>query len=323
MKMFNRRKQAAQSTGNPVLRGRDSQRRPMPVVGQNRTFSYYAARSQSEVAFGRETAQEKPPIRRLPTRLQRLRKHSGWLLAFMVALAGLIYELQLSTLPKVVSLVSATEAPFLQESQVYQLAAQQMFAESAANRNKLTVDANAIAARLRERFPELQEVSIALPILGDRPTIYIRPAAPAMVLAASNGTYIVDENGRALADAKAGTNISRLRIPSVTDQSGLAVELGQQVLPRSATAFISRITGQLRSQQLNPQSMTLPAAAGELDVYIAGKPFFVKFNLEKGGAESALVQSGTLLAVLKKLEREAKQPAQYIDVRLEGRAYYK
>lgn len=323
MKLFLRRNRAGQNRDTNMLRGRDPQRNIAGNVGQNRTFSYYAARSQSEVAIGREAAQEKPPIRRLPTRFQRLRKHSGWLLGMLLVMAAIVYELQLSTTPKVVSLVSSSEATFLQESHVYQQAAQQLFAESAANRNKLTVDASAIAYRLRQQFPELQEVSVALPVIGDKATVFVRPAAPAMVLAASNGTYIIDENGRALAEAKAGTNLQRLNVPSVTDQSGLAVELGKQVLPRSATAFISTVAEQLKARKIGVQSMTLPAAAGELDVYIANRPYFVKFNIEKGTEDSAMVQAGTLLAALKKLDREGRTPAQYVDVRLEGRVYYR
>lgn len=323
MKLFRRNKQTEQLRTVGGQRPRDPLRRDVPSVGQNRTFSYHAARLQSDFNTGRETVQAKPPLRRLPSRFQRLRKHSGWLLAIIVVLSLTVYELQLSTTPKVVSLATSSDVPFLQDSSVYQQTARLMFAESAANRNKLTVNANDIAVRLQKRFPELQEVSVSLPIIGATPTIFVRPAEPAMVLASGNGTFIVDENGRALAEATAGTNLRRLQVPSVTDQSGLGVKLGKQVLPRSAAAFIGTIATQLKAQKMTVQSMTLPAAAGELDVYISGKPFFIKFNLEQGTEDVALRQVGTLIAVLKKLEREGVRPSQYVDVRLEGRAYYK
>lgn len=323
MKLFRRNKRNGQPRPAAGQRLRDPLRRDAPNVGQNRTFSYHAARLQADFNTGRETVQEKPPLRRLPTRFQRLRKHSGWLLTMSIVLSVTIYELQLSTTPQVVSLAASSDAPFLQDASVYRQAARQMFAESAANRNKLTVDAGGIAQRLQERFPELQETSVSLPVIGNTPTIFVRPAEPAMVLASSNGTFIVDENGRALAEATAGTNLHRLQVPSVTDQSGLGIKLGKQVLPRSAAAFIGTVTGQLKAQKMNVQSMTLPAAAGELDVYITGKPYFVKFNLEQGTEDVALRQVGALVAVLKKLEREGRAPTQYIDVRLEGRAYYK
>ena len=65
--------------------------------------------------------------------------------------------------------------------------------------------------------------------------------------------------------------------------------------------------------------MTLPPAASELDVKIAGKPYFVKFNLQ---ADDARRQAGTFLATQAQLQRKGITPAQYIDVRVEGRAYY-
>ena len=292
---------------------------PATGYGQNRTFSYHAVRSQAEVNIGRELPQNKP-LRRLPTRLQRIRKHSLWLTVTVLVLLAIGYQLQLSTTPRVISLATSSDAPSLQDVTVYQKAAHELFGDSAANRNKLTVNASDIASRLQQRYPELQEVSLAVPLVGSTPTLYVKPAEPALVLAATNGTFIVGENGRALSQVGSGAAVGRMQIPSVTDHSGLAVKAGQQVLPRSATAFISTVNDQLKLHNISVQSMTLPAAAGELDVYPTGKSYFVKFNLEQGSEDSVLIQVGTLLAVLKK---QQSAPTQYVDVRLEGRAYYK
>jgi cell division septal protein FtsQ len=322
MNLFRRRKQ--NQLASPVSRrSPDPQRRSDNSYTQNRAFSYYAARSQSELTTGREPLQSKPPLRRLPTKFHRLRKQAGWLLLAMFGFALVVYDLQLSTVPKVVTLSSSANALFLQPTAIYRDAAHQMFAASAANRNKLTVDAARIASDLQQKFPELQDVSISLPVFGGTPVVYIKPAEPSMVLTASNGTYIIDENGRALAVATAGTNLNRLQVPTVTDQSGVKIELGKQVLPRNATAFITTVTDQFKRQKITVQSMTLPVAAGELDVYVSGQPYFVKFNIEQGGEDEALVQTGTFIATMKQLAKQGTTPATYIDVRLEGKAYYK
>jgi hypothetical protein len=295
-------------------------------MGQNKTFSYYASRSQSEVATGREALQNKPAIRRIPTRFQRLRAHAGWFMLGLAVIAVVIYELQLSTTPRVVALTPSSDAPFLQDSATYQREAQKLFEASAANRNKLTLNTTEITAMMRQKFPELEEVSILLPVLGSTPTMYVRPADPSLVLAATNGTFVVDEYGRALAELKnnaSATQLGKLGVPTVTDQSSLSAKLGQQVLPSDATKFIATVMGQLKAKGVSVQSMTLPAAAGELDVYISGQAYFVKFNLQEGGAEVADVQAGTFLAVKHQLEQQGKQPSQYIDVRLDGRAYWK
>ena len=302
---------------NPVRTG------TIPRAGQNRTFSYAANRSAADFNTGREALQNKPPIRRLPTRLQRLQRHFGWLLAGVVIIGLVVYEMQLSTTPKVVSLVQASDAPYLQDNAVYAAKAAQLFNASAANRNKLTVDASNIAAQLKKQFPELQDVSVSLPLIGSQPTVYIKPADPALVLSSGGETYLIDENGRAVAETSAGMSFSKMKVPTVTDQSGLRVDVGQQILPRSATTFVSTVVAQLKAQHIAVQSLVLPASASELDVYIAGQPYFVKFGMHDADAEAAALQAGSYVAVSKQLARQGTTPSQYIDVRLEGRAYYK
>ncbi len=307
-------------TNQPRPRNRDA-----PRLNQNRTFSYAANRSQTECNTGREAVQNKPPLRQLPAKVQKLRKHFGWLLAGVVFVGLVGYEVQLSTTPKVVSLVQTSDAPFMQDSGVYARKASELFDATAANRNKLTVDSSQIAAQLKREFPELQDVSVLLPLFGDQPTIYIRPAEPALMLSAGSGTFVIDENGRAVAEAATGSSSSMttLRIPLVTDQSGIQVKAGSQVLPRSSTVFIRTVVAQLKAQKIGIKSLVLPAVASELDVYVLDAPYFVKYNMHDANAQTAALQAGTYAATLKHLAKQGIVPTQYIDVRLEGRAYYK
>ena len=294
-----------------------------PRSGQNRTFSYSANRLGTDFNTGREAVQTKKPLRRLPGRLQRLRRHFGWLVISIVIIGLLVYEMQLGTMPRVVSLVQASDAPFLQDSSVYARKASALFGSSAANRNKLTVDSSRIASELETQFPELQDVSVSLPLIGDQATLYIRPAEPALLLSANGSTIVIDENGRVVGEATAAMSFKGLQIPSVTDQSGLQAKVGQQILPRTAVTFISTVVSQLKSQKIKVLSLTLPTAASELDAYIEGQPYFVKFNMHDANTEAAALQTGTYIAVSKQLTREGTKPRQYIDVRLNGRAYYK
>jgi hypothetical protein len=66
-------------------------------------------------------------------------------------------------------------------------------------------------------------------------------------------------------------------------------------------------------------SMILPAGTSELDVHLAGQPYFVKFNLNNNDPRQ---QAGTFLAAIANLQKNHITPAQYIDVRVDGRAYY-
>jgi hypothetical protein len=66
--------------------------------------------------------------------------------------------------------------------------------------------------------------------------------------------------------------------------------------------------------------MTLPPATSELDVRVAGQPYFIKFNLQSGDARQ---QAGTFLATQSHLQSQNIVPSTYIDVRVDGRSYYK
>ena len=304
-----------------ALPGRGRDRSLLPKAVQNRTFSYYANRSQTDYNLGREAVASKPPLRHLPGRIERLRRHFGWLLVIVIAVGGLSYELQLSTQPSVVSTVQAADAPFLRPSRVYAQAASKLLISSAANRNKLTVDATGIAAALKRQFPELEDVAVSLPLLGDQPVIYIKPATPAVVLANSNGSFVLDDSGRVVARL-AGQQSTAVHAPVIRDASGLAVSVGHQILPKSVVSFISTLSQQLKAQSVTVGSLSLPAAASELDANIQGRPYIVKFNLHAASAESAQLQAGSYVAVSKQLDGQGITPKQYVDVRLQGRVYY-
>lgn len=303
--------------------------RRTPPIDRTRTFtqtfSYHASRAQTELNTGRETWSDKPGHRTVPSQLQRIRMHWhwAWLAGGALLIAGVVLQLQLSNIPKVVSLIPASDAPFLQDSVVYQQAATKLIESSVVNRNKLTINTLGIADTLKQQFPELQSVTVTLPLLGDAPIIYLRPADPALILVTANKSFIVDKRGRALAEVQSQAQLMRLRLPTVTDQSNLSFKYGDQALSRQTTAFIQTIARQHAAQKAEIQAMTLPSAASELDVYLTGKSYFIKYNLQHADEQSANLQAGSYAAVTRHLTTKDIVPSHYVDMRLQGRAYYK
>jgi hypothetical protein len=203
----------------------------------------------------------------------------------------------------------------------YQAAADKLLAGSIWNRNKITVDTAKISRDLLAEFPELANVSVTIPFLQQNPIIYIEPAQPAIIIRSSaSGAFVLNENGKALLE-NTGNPIEagQPTLPVVTDMSGLHLALGNQVLPASSVSFIQIVAAQLATKQYNITSMTLPPAASELDVYIEGKPYYIKFNLEDN---DPLQQVGTFLATIAQLQSQNVTPTKYVDVRVDGRAYY-
>lgn len=286
----------------------------------NRTgavFSYHANRSVREGAVNRDAkASEQLNASRAAPRNRYKRLVSIGILVFIALIA--IASLRLNDNAKVVPLNSENGQAFLREANVYESAVRNAFS-TFFNGNKLTVNTGKIAADLQREFPELKAVSIRLPFIGSRPTVYIQPTEPRLILVSSEGMFVLDSNGRALITGNQVVRLNELEIPLVTDQSNIKIEVGRVVLPRDTVAFITEVAGQFKAKDLSITGMTLPPSTNELHVRFSGAGYAVKFNLHGNAKEEA----GVFLATKERLDRERKTPREYIDVRVENRAYYK
>jgi hypothetical protein len=85
-------------------------------------------------------------------------------------------------------------------------------------------------------------------------------------------------------------------------------------------SFVNEVNRQLSAHQFVAESFALTSTGRDLIVRLLGKPdFYIRFLLE----EEAAGQAGRAIAVMKKLSAENKKAAEYIDVRVDERAYYR
>ena len=241
------------------------------------------------------------------------------LVLLFVGVASLVNILSLSPHSKVQPLDADQSREFIRDESVYQAAADKLLAKSILNRNKLTIDSNGLSRDLERQFPELASVSMTVPLFAHRPLVYIQPAQPVVIISGTSGSYALDKTGKAIEPTAALSSSVQARLPKITDQSGLELRKNQQALSSDDIEFILTVTSQLRAKGLIVTDMTLPPSAAQLDVRIKDLPYYVKFNLQ---GRDARRQAGTFLATKSQLDRSKVTPAQYIDVRVEGRAYY-
>ncbi|MBI1856705.1 hypothetical protein HY003_03265 [Candidatus Saccharibacteria bacterium] len=290
------------------------QPRRKPVEGQSASaFTYYASRSRTEVPTGRQVGQSINP-----------KKHQWWhhLPTFLAALIMIVcagYVLTLNTSPRVVLFSDADGRYLLRSLNTYQKATNQIIKKSIFNRTKLTINTNRLAKELKNQFPELGEVSVTIPLTARRLVLEIEPTRPALNLNTKNGVFVIDQTGRAVIGLMDVPKKSNLSVQTVNDDSGLKIEVGDVALSAKTVRFIQEVAVQLQDKKLTVSSMTLPVIANELHVRIGTQPYFIKFNLEAPPRG----QAGTYLAVKQRLEADGIIPAEYIDVRIEERAYYR
>lgn len=238
-----------------------------------------------------------------------------WLLVALAAVsAGKI--LWLSTNPKIIVLgKTPVSANYLQSSTVYEDAAHRLLAGSITGHSKLTVNVGGTVAGMERDFPELQNVSMGIPLINSRPILYLQLAQPSLVLQSSHGNYALNSSGIVLARLQS----IPAQVPMVVDQSNAMPNPGKQFLPSSTVNFIQTVAYQLAAAKLTVSTFVLPAASPyEVDARLNGKPYVVRYNLQA----DALTQSGVTVAAIQHLGN-ATTPGEYIDVRVPGRAYYK
>jgi hypothetical protein len=297
--MFRKNKQKNESR-RPFDGGRSS----APV------FSYSAQRLRTEDNTERV-------FRELP------KTPSGWLKALpiivsvIVILGSLLYATTLTSTPRIVVL-EGSSSKVLRDVDYYEKEFTRIFGESFFNHSKLTINTVVLAHQIEREYPELENVSVTLPLIGRRPVVQLKAKQPAFILVGKNGSFLIDARGQAIARTQDVT-ITGLGLTIVTDEGGLEIEAGKVILPQNHVDFITTLLYQLKSKQISVQSVTLPPISNEVHVRLQTKQYFIKFNLQG----SAIEQAGTLMAIQERLDAEGVTTAEYIDVRVEDRAYIK
>lgn len=290
---------------------------PAPVADKPaKKFSYSSRRSETEQNIGRQTQRDERATSR---HAKNFLRKVGLIVLMLAVIVSAVNILSLSTNPKVLPLEGDKSSAFLSDTNVYEEYSSKVLSNSIWNRNKITVKSEEVSQQLVEQYPELSSASMTVPLLAHRPIIYVQPAKPVLVISARNGAFVVASNGKALLRANVSSELNKYNLPLLNDLSGLKLRVGQSALQARDVRFIQTVLTELSAKQYNVESMSLPATSSELDVKIAGQPYLIKFNLQ---SDTARQQAGTFLSTMQYLKKQNAVPAKYVDVRVNGRAYY-
>ncbi len=287
--------------------------RRSPQGGQPASvFSYYSNRSAPDVS----RARYEPPSTH-KRGLERL-KHTPTLLAGIAIIVSLIYASVLSNQPRIQLYASESGRSLQRSEDVYSDFIAKKLSSSVFNKSKLTFSSQSLIEALEREFPEVDSAIVTLPLVGHKPIVRIAVSNPAFILATSQGAYYVNDKGVPLVRVS-DVQEQPKNVSVVTDEAGLPIKVGKQVLTTDTVDFISQLLEQLNATKTAYESVTLPLEANEVQVRLTGRPYIVRFN----STQEARIQVGTLIAVKERLEGKGEAPKEYIDVRVEERAYYK
>jgi hypothetical protein len=296
---------------SPAQEGR--QRAATPA-SRREFFSYHASRQAVD--------NQQAPVRRPAGTGMELKKHLTApkipiILGVAVIVVSLLYSTFLNSRPKFVISIGRNQK-LLRPTTTYETAGQTILQQSLLSHTKLTVNSKKISEEIEQRFPELQEVTVALPLVGHRPVIHAVAEQPALIITSPKGGYVLGMNGVVLAKAS-HVRVGDFNLPTVEDESGLEIEVGKGALSSSDVIFITTLIKQFDAQHLPISSLKLPALASELRVQATGIPYYIKFSL----LSDPRLAAGQYFALKKRLDAEKVTPSEYVDSRVEERIYYK
>lgn len=271
-------------------------------------FSYYQNREQAE--FSRDS-RSKQTKKNNPKFIANIPVY----LSVIVILGSIIYTLSLSSTPEIKIVNSDSSIISDSDIEKYKNVTSSRLESSVFNLSKLSINTDKIQNELLEDIPEATDIAVALPIVSRSPVVYVRIAEPSLLLSTGSQQLILDEKGRAIADA----NKEDGSLIVVKDKSGLSINIGDQAIPTNQIIFINEVKAQLERKNYKIDYFELSKNANELIVKLKKKDFDIKYNL----SGDVRLQSGTAIATLRYLDQKNITPSKYIDVRVEERAYYK
>jgi hypothetical protein len=280
-------------------------------VPQQRVISYYTASRRQLDNFERTSPQAE--IGLADRRLERMRESWFTLLVTVVGIIIIGYVSSLSTQPHVS--VQGTQYRSLSD---YEQRVRQAFGSDARNRLKPFLQTTQLERAISATLPEARIVQVSSSLLGHRPEVKIITDEPVAIFSQPGSIdYILSNRGRLLLAASAAKKTDNL--PIIQNQTGVQGKAGEQFMrPDETTAFM-RLLAQFAVDGSKP-IFTLSTTPHEIIAKESGRGnYYERFLL----SETITSQYGSLRATQKKLQELGQTPAEYIDVRLVDKAYYK
>lgn len=195
-------------------------------------------------------------------------------------------------------------------SQRIEVAAQASMSRHWLARNLLTLSVGKFESDLLSGQSEIKSVEVNRQ-WPNRLQLIVTERQPTLNWETGGVNYLLDLDGTIIGP-------SDVSLPTVVDSTNLPVKPGDRVAPTQFVDFAARLADLLKQKKLGVVEMRVPDTTSELYIKVT-KGYVVKFDTERG-AEAEVNDLEKVLATLAQLN---KTPAEYIDLRIEGKAYYR
>lgn len=178
--------------------------------------------------------------------------------------------------------------------------------------NLLTLDSEAFVSELQQSDPGLKTVKVK----RDWPRtliVEISLKQPSLAWVTGNQTYVLDRDGTVI-----GTLSGAAAFPVVHDGSNVPVQPGQRAAATSFVTFVTEVMPELSKLGITVTRLDIKDTTLDLTAH-TNKGYRILFDTSRGAREEVT----DLKSVLALLATQKRTPAEYIDLRIAGKAYYK
>lgn len=177
------------------------------------------------------------------------------------------------------------------------------------------LNTDALRRSVQLQAPEIATVAVNGDDLFAVHTVTVTKRVPVAQWKLGTDVYLVDANGVAYRDSQAETE----GLLQVKDESGLPLA-SQRVASRQTMQFIGRVVSQLQTRgTLKVVEVILPPGLlKQIDITIENRPYRIKLNTDR----TAQGQASDIISTLRYVDTQQISP-QYIDARVEGKAFYR
>lgn len=186
---------------------------------------------------------------------------------------------------------------------------------SLLNQNILFVPSSQISDQLKSSNSQIATVRVTREFMHTI-KVTITEQKPAILWQSGSTISVITQDGKAYI----GDPSEELKqtLPKVIDTTNLPVKAGERVVLPNFTNFVEKTFATLPAQGIEVSDMQVEETTTELIVNTKSG-YYIRFDTTRPFDE----QNNDLQAVIDTLKQQNKKPSQYIDLRINSKAFYK
>lgn len=178
--------------------------------------------------------------------------------------------------------------------------------------NLVTISSGRLEKSVTDQIPEIKDIALTRNWPGHL-IVAVVEREPSLAWQSGGQLYLLDRDGTVIRELSGQAKVS-----VVVDTTNLPVEIGTRVVPERFVKFTLDTVRELKSVGGGIRQISVVDTTSELNVGLEDG-YLVRFDTTREAGE----QLRSLNLVLAELKKQGKKPAEYVDLRVEGKAYYK